>query len=55
MQTIIEISNISPGKIFLGKFDVVREIRQISEQVMTEMRYITTAETNQYNGFGNGT
>lgn len=36
------------------KFDVVKEIRQISEQVMTKVRYITTANTKQYARVGKG-
>lgn len=53
MQITIEVGNISKWKIFTGEFDVVREIIQVLEQVMTEVRNITMAETKQYTGVEN--
>lgn len=38
----------------MGEFDTVREIRQVLEQVVTEVRKITMAETKQYIGLGSG-
>lgn len=54
MQITNEICNINMLKIFTGECDVVREIRQVLEQVMTEVSNITIAEIKQYIGFGRG-
>lgn len=43
MQIATEISNIGTQNISTEKFDIVKEITQLSEQEMTEVRYITTA------------